>query len=73
MKKVNKVKKVGDKITWNEGGLKGIKEYTIKKVVVREDRNRFEYYVSNTKSFLYPIREDIISKRGFKYTSIIGF
>jgi len=73
MKQLNKVKKVGDKITWNAGGLKGIKEYTIKKVVVREDRNRFEYYVSKTKSFLYPIREEVKSKRGFKYTSIIGF
>jgi hypothetical protein len=59
MKKVNEVKKVGDKITFNYGGLKGTKEHTIKKVVVQEDRNRFKYWVSKTRSILFPIEEEV--------------
>lgn len=73
MTKVNEVKKVGDKITFNYGGLKGTKEHTIKKVVVIEDRNRYEYWISKTHHIQAPIREEVESKRGFKYTSIIGF
>ena len=59
MKKINQVKKVGDKITFNNGGLKGTKEYTIKKVVVQEDRNRYEYWVSKTRRVWAPIEEDV--------------
>ena len=59
MKRIYQMKKVGDKITFNYGGLKGTKEYTIKKVVVQEDRNRFKYWVSKTRSIFFPIEEDV--------------
>ncbi len=59
MKKVSEVKKVGDKITFNYGGLKGTKEHTIKKVVVQEDRNRYEYWVSKTRRIWAPINEEV--------------
>ena len=72
------MKKVGDKITFNHGGLKGTKEYTIKKVVVQEDTNRFKYWISKTQFIVLPIEE---TKKGgggrFKHfnthSGIIGF
>lgn len=69
MIKVNKVKKVGDKINVQDGWT--IKEMTIKKVVINEEFNRYEYFVSKTKSVLYPIREEV--KRRKIGSRLIGF
>jgi hypothetical protein len=75
MIRVNKVKKKGEKITFNDGGLKGPKEYTIKKVVVNEERNRYEYWVSKNKCIMYPINEKVkvSTNRNRTYGGIIEF
>jgi len=61
MIKVNKAKKVGDKINVQDGWT--TKEMTIKKVVINEEFNRYEYFVSKTKSVLYPIREEVRTRK----------
>ncbi len=73
--RVNKVKKYGEKIPFNEGGLNGLKEYTIKKVVVNDERNRYEYWVSKTKCIMYPINEKVSvdTNKNKTYRNIIGF
>ena len=75
MIRVNKVKKKGEKITFNTVRVNGVKEYTIKKVVVNEERNRYEYWVSKTKCIMYPINEKVSvdTNTNKTYRNIIGF
>lgn len=73
MENLNKVKKVGDKITFNYGGFKGTKEYTIKRVVVQADLNRYKYWVSKEKFISSPMNKQINNITTKTYSRLIGF